>query len=242
MKIDPALKKFLSYARPYRWWIVGATLCGLLKYNIPVLFPWILKDVIDYLLTAASPDISRINFKIIMLILAYFLWTIVTYFRSYLADQAGQRLIFDLRHELYVHLQRMSMGFYENRQIGAIASRLLGDISIAQNTEGAITIDGLDIRNFRLKSLRRQIALVPQEPVLFSGNIYENIIMGKQNAGEDEVWDAAISANAHEFIMEMPKGYQTGIGEGGTKLSGGQRQRIALARAFLKKRAHPHFG
>ncbi|MGA1842432.1 MAG: ABC transporter ATP-binding protein [bacterium] len=493
MKIEPALKKFLSYARPYRWWIVGATLCGLLKYNIPVLFPWILKDVIDYLLTAASPDISRINFKIIMLILAYFLWTIVTYFRSYLADQAGQRLIFDLRHELYVHLQRMSMGFYENRQIGAIASRLLGDISIAQNfvgaaftntimdlsslflitgiifymnwrlalvsisifpfyitcnkffkkrirrtsklaeekmekiaghvheklggisiiqsftcekseehhfftehhayllyrianiknnamaaaiigfltsiapvlvvwfgamqvirgqltvgeltafyaylgmfyqplnrltelniqlanslsaiervyevfstfpeiqnrpdaeeiasvkgeihfngvsfgydqsqttlkdinlkipegsiialvgpsgagkstfvkliprfydvNEGAITIDGLDIRDFQLKSLRRQIALVPQEPVLFSGNIYENIIMGKQNAGEDEVWDAAISANAHEFIMELPKGYQTGIGEGGTKLSGGQRQRIALARAFLK--------
>ncbi len=493
MKIDPSLRKFLSYAKPYRWWIAGATVCGLLKYNIPILFPWILKDVINHLLATSPPVASYINRRIIALLLIYTFWTLITYYRSYLADQAGQRLIFDLRHELYVHLQRMSLGFYEKRQVGSIASRLLSDIAIAQNfvgavftntlmdasalllitvvlfmmnwrlalvsiivfplyvisnkffkkrirttsrlaqqkmeeisgqvheklggismiqsytrekaeeqhfvnenrtyllyrianiknnalalaiigfltsiapilvvwfgamqviqknltvgelaafyaylgmfyqplnrltelnillansqsaierifdlfntapeivnrpnakevarvkgeirfsevsfgydssrmvlrnidlhipagkivalvgrsgagkstfvkliprfydvTEGSITLDGRDIRDYRLISLRRQIALVPQEPILFSGNIYENILMGKEEAGDDEVQTAARLANAHEFIEQLPKGYQTEIGEGGVKLSGGQRQRVALARAFLK--------
>jgi len=493
MKIDPSLRKFLSYAKPYRWWIAGATVCGLLKYNIPILFPWILKDVINHLLSMSPPVISYINKRIIALLLIYIFWTLITYYRSYLADQAGQRLIFDLRHELYAHLQRMSLGFYEKRQVGSIASRLLSDISIAQNfvgavftntlmdasalllitvvlflmswrlalvsiivfplyvvsnkffkkrirttsrlaqqkmeeisgqvheklggismiqsytrekaeeqhffnenrtyllyrianirnnalalsvigfltaiapilvvwfgamqviqknltvgelaafyaylgmfyqplnrltelnillansqsaierifdlfntapeivnrpnakevarvrgeirfsdvsfgydssrivlrninlnipagkiialvgrsgagkssfvkliprfydvAEGSINLDGLDIRDYRLISLRRQVALVPQEPILFSGNIYENILMGKEEAGDDEVQTAAVLANAHEFIEQLPKEYQTEIGEGGAKLSGGQRQRVALARAFLK--------
>jgi ABC-type multidrug transport system fused ATPase/permease subunit len=493
MPIDPSLKKFLSYAKPYRWWIAGATACGLLKYNIPILFPWILKDIINHLLSASPPVPSYINRRIIALALIYLFWAVITYFRSYLADKAGQKLVFDLRHELYVHLQRMSLGFYEKRQVGAIASRLLSDISIAQNfvgaaftnslmdasalllitiilftmnwrlalvsvivfplyvasnkffkkrirttsrlaqqkmeeisgqvheklggiamiqsytrekaeaeqffnenlvylqhrianirnnalalsvvgfltsvapivvvwygamqviqknlsvgglvafyaylgmfyqplnrlselniqlansrsaierifelfnlapevvnrpgakdiarvrgeikfsdvnfgydparhvlkninlpipagrvvalvgrsgagkstfvkllsrfydvTEGTVAIDGLDIRDYKLQSLRRQIALVPQEPILFSGSVHENILMGKEDARDDEVRTAAVSANAHDFVSRMPKGYQTEIGEGGARLSGGQRQRIALARAFLK--------
>jgi len=493
MKIDPALKTFLSYAKPYRWWIAGATACGLLKYNIPVLFPWIFKDVINHLLSSSPPVAAFINRKIIALCLIYIFWTVITYYRSFLADKAGQKLVFDLRHELYVHLQRMSLGFYEKRQVGAIASRLLSDISIAQNfvgaaftnslmdasalllitivlfamnwrlalvsivvfplyvasnkffkkrirttsrlaqqkmeeisgqvheklsgiamiqsytrekaeeqqffnenlvylqhrianirnnalalsvigfltsvapvvvvwfgaiqviqknlsvgelvafyaylgmfyqplnrlselniqlansrsaierifelfnlapeivnrpgakdvarvrgeiefssvhfgydparrvlknidlripagkivalvgrsgagkstfvklisrfydvSEGAIALDGLDIRDYCLHSLRRQIALVPQEPILFSGSVHENLLMGKEDARDDDVRAAAVLANAHDFINRLPKGYQTEIGEGGAKLSGGQRQRIALARAFLK--------
>jgi subfamily B ATP-binding cassette protein MsbA len=101
-------------------------------------------------------------------------------------------------------------------------------------SEGYISIDNLDIRDFQLNSLRRQIALVPQEPILFSGNIYENILIGKPEAKEQEVQRAAILANAHGFISQLPKSYQTEIGEGGSKLSGGQRQRVSLARAFLK--------
>jgi subfamily B ATP-binding cassette protein MsbA len=99
---------------------------------------------------------------------------------------------------------------------------------------GSITIDGLDIRDFKLNCLRRHIATVPQEPILFSGTIYENIMFGNSAATEKDVQAAAISANAHDFICKLPNGYQTEIGEGGMKLSGGQRQRIALARAFLK--------
>jgi ABC-type multidrug transport system fused ATPase/permease subunit len=493
MKISPAIKKFLSYARPYRWWIFGATICGLLKYNIPILFPWILKDVINQLLHVSPSTMSFISKRILILLIIYVFWTVITYYRSYLADHAQQRLIFDLRHDLYAHLQRMSLGFYERRQVGSIASRLFADISLAQNfvgaaftntlmdstsllfisimlfvmnwrlavvsiavfpayvalnrrfkkkirsssrlaqekmeeisghvherlggisiiqsytrekaeeqhffqenkeylqyrisgiknnaialaiigfltyvapvivlwygavqviqgrltvgelaafyaylgmfyqplnrlaelnialansqsaierifelfntspeitdhpqaaakervggeirfsgvsfeyepsqrilnsvslhispgstialvgrsgagkstfikliprfyevTEGSITIDGTDIRNFRLQSLRRQIALVSQEPILFSGDIYENILIGRPDATENEVRAAAISAHAHNFIMDFPNGYQTEIGEGGIKLSGGQKQRIALARAFLK--------
>lgn len=493
MKINPAIKKFLSYARPYRWWIIGATVCGLLKYNIPILFPWILKDVINRLLKPTPSTMSFIGQKILILAVFYIFWTVITYYRSYLADHAQQRLIFDLRHELYGHLQRMSLSFFERRQVGSIASRLFSDISLAQNfvgaaftntlmdstslllisillfimnwrlavvsiavfpayimlnkhfkkkirrasrlaqekmeeisghvherlggisiiqsytrekaeeqhffeenkeylryrvssiksnalalaiigfltyiapviviwfgatqvirgrltvgelaafyaylgmfyqplnrltelnislansqsaierifelfdtspeiidrpqavaiervggeirfsgvsfeyepslrilnnvsiqipanstialvgrsgagkstfvkliprfydvTEGSITVDGKDIRDFLLQSLRRQIALVSQEPILFSGDLYENILIGRPDANEREVKEAAISAHAHDFIIDFPDSYQTEIGEGGVKLSGGQKQRIALARAFLK--------
>ncbi len=491
--INPALKKFLFYVRPYRWVIVGATVCGLLKYNIPLIFPLVLKNIIDHLLSPASYDTAKLHPVMISLTLLYLCYAAATYFRSYFADQTGQRIIFDLRHELYVHLQRMSLSFYEKRQVGAIASRLLGDIASAQNFVGAaftntimdassiflisfflfrmnwrlalvsiailpfyvflnkyfksrikktsqlaqrkmeeisgnvheklggistiqsytrekaeeklffqdnreylsyqlknvkhnasalsiigfltsiapvlvvwygaiqvihghltvgeltafyaylgmfyvplnrltelnillansqsamerisevfsitpdvtnrpdakeiktirgeikfshvhfayepsktvlkdvslsipagrtvalvgpsgagkstfakliprfydvssgrITIDDVDIRDFKLSCLRRHIATVPQEPILFSGTIYENIVLGSPAAKDEDVQAAAISANAHNFIRKLPGGYQTEIGEGGLRLSGGQRQRIALARAFLK--------
>ncbi|MCF6157298.1 MAG: ABC transporter ATP-binding protein [wastewater metagenome] len=487
------LGKFFSYIKPYRWFLVAATLCGLLKYNIPLVFPWIFKDVIDHLLSPSTYNVTQFHYTMMGMIGLYVLWSVFTYLRSYFADRAGQRLIFDLRHELYVHLQRMSLGFYEKRQVGSVSSRLLSDISIAQNFVGAaftntimdasslvfitvllfhmnwrlalvsisvfpfyvvlnkyfklrirktsllaqkkmeeisgnlheklggistiqsytrekaeerlffqdnreylayqleninnnataisvigfltsfapvlvvwygalqvihghltvgeltafyaylgmfynplnrltelnillanshsaierifevlntspevvdspiakeygpikgeikftnvhfaydstknalkninlhipagttvalvgpsgagkstfvkliprfydiasgrITIDGWDIQDFKLNCLRRQIATVPQEPILFSGTIYENILFGKPNATEEEVQESAISANAHEFICKLPDGYQTEIGEGGLKLSGGQKQRISLARAFIK--------
>ena len=99
---------------------------------------------------------------------------------------------------------------------------------------GVVTIDGIDVREFHLQSLRQQIALVPQDPILFSGNVEENILMGKSSARAEEIKEAAQAANAHEFIARLPQGYLTEIGEGGVKLSGGQKQRLALARAFLK--------
>lgn len=492
-RINPAIRKFLSYARPYRGMIILATVFGLLKYNIPVIFPWFLKDIIDYLLSAPSPSLTKVHADVLLLFLCFVVWAIVTFYRSYLADQAGQRLIFDLRHELYVHLQRMSLSFFEKRQVGSIASRLLGDIALAQNfvgaaftntamdlssllliaillvsmnwelavvalaifplyvflnkhfkgkirstsqlaqqtmeaisgdvheklggiyviqaythekleeqrffqksrsylgyrmaniknnalaaatvgfltsiapvfviwygaaqvigghltvgelaafyaylgmfyqplnrltdlnlmlanshaaidrvyeffalttdiveqpdarklegvrgdilfqevcfgyepespilkeidlevpsgsvvalvgrsgagkstfvkliprfydvNQGAIRIDGVDVRDIQLRFLRRQIVLVPQEPILFSGTIFENIMMGKPDASPQQVEQACDSANALEFITRLPKGVQTEIGEGGARLSGGQKQRIALARAFLK--------
>ncbi len=101
-------------------------------------------------------------------------------------------------------------------------------------TGGAIVIDGLDIRDVTLNSLRSQIGIVPQETLLFSTSIMENIRYGRLDATDDEVIEAARSANAHEFIEQMPEGYATVIGERGLALSGGQRQRIAIARAILK--------
>ncbi len=101
-------------------------------------------------------------------------------------------------------------------------------------TKGRLTLDGVDIRRLRLMDLRRQIALVPQETLLFSGSIEENIRYGNPQASQAEVIEAAKAANAHEFISAFPQGYQTLVGERGVKLSGGQRQRIAIARALLK--------
>ncbi|MGD9676281.1 MAG: ABC transporter ATP-binding protein [Candidatus Bipolaricaulia bacterium] len=101
-------------------------------------------------------------------------------------------------------------------------------------TGGAITLDGRDIRDLTLESLRRQTSLVLQEVFLFHGSVRENILFGRPGATEEEMMSAARVANAHEFITELPEKYDTMIGERGVKLSGGQRQRLAIARAVLK--------
>lgn len=99
---------------------------------------------------------------------------------------------------------------------------------------GELLIDNQDIKNVTIKSLRSKIALVSQEPILFDDTVRENICYGKKSASEDEIISAAKSAAAHEFISELPDGYDTIIGEKGFSLSGGQKQRISIARAFLK--------
>lgn len=101
-------------------------------------------------------------------------------------------------------------------------------------TGGRIMIDGRDIRSVTLKSLRDQIGMVQQDVYLFAGTIFENIQYGKPGATREEVIEAAKNANAHEFIMAFPDGYDTDIGQRGIKLSGGQKQRLSIARVFLK--------
>ena len=101
-------------------------------------------------------------------------------------------------------------------------------------TAGSIKIDGIDIRNVKIKSLREQIGVVPQETMLFSGTVKDNIRYGRLDATDEEIVNAAKAANAHNFIMDLADGYDTKIGERGITLSGGQRQRMAIARAILK--------
>jgi subfamily B ATP-binding cassette protein MsbA len=101
-------------------------------------------------------------------------------------------------------------------------------------TAGRITVDGHDIRQVQMRSLREQIGIVPQETALFSGNVRDNIAYGKLEASQEQIEAAARAANAHDFILELSQGYDTPVGERGVKLSGGQRQRIAIARAILK--------
>ncbi len=100
--------------------------------------------------------------------------------------------------------------------------------------EGVIEIDGHDVRDVTLDSLREQIGIVPQETMLFSSSVRENIRYGRLDATDEEIEEAARAANAEEFILQLPQGYETKIGERGLNLSGGQRQRIAIARAILK--------
>jgi ATP-binding cassette subfamily B protein len=101
-------------------------------------------------------------------------------------------------------------------------------------TAGQILLDGVDLRDYKLADLRNQFAIVLQDSVLFSASIAENIAYARPGAGEAEVIAAAKAAGAHEFIVGLPQGYDTLVGERGMRLSGGERQRIALARAFLK--------
>ncbi|GKV57127.1 putative multidrug export ATP-binding/permease protein YgaD [Sporosarcina sp. NCCP-2222] len=101
-------------------------------------------------------------------------------------------------------------------------------------SSGAIRIDGHDVRDIQLKSLRNQIGIVLQDNILFSDSVRSNIMMGNPDATEEEVIAAAKAANAHDFIESLPEGYDTKVGERGVKLSGGQKQRIAIARVFLK--------
>jgi subfamily B ATP-binding cassette protein MsbA len=99
---------------------------------------------------------------------------------------------------------------------------------------GSVRIDGHDVRSVKLADLRRNIAIVSQDPVLFNDTIYNNLLLGRENATREEVIAAAVSAHADEFIRAFPEGYDTMVGERGALLSGGQKQRIALARAFLR--------
>jgi len=101
-------------------------------------------------------------------------------------------------------------------------------------TDGSIKVDGIDIRDVEARSLRNNIGMVLQDNILFGDTVAMNIRMGNPNATDDEVIDAAKAANAHDFIMELPEGYNTMVGERGVKLSGGQKQRVAIARVFLK--------
>ncbi|MET1034820.1 MAG: ABC transporter ATP-binding protein [Arthrobacter sp.] len=105
---------------------------------------------------------------------------------------------------------------------------------LIEPSAGSVTLDGLDLRRITLASLRSQVSLVPQESVLFSGTIRDNIRYGRLDATEEQIMDAARSAQAHDFIHEFPDAYDTVLGERGGTLSGGQRQRIAIARAILR--------
>lgn len=101
-------------------------------------------------------------------------------------------------------------------------------------TDGSVKLDGMDVRKLKLKDLRRQIGIVQQDVYLFAGTVMDNIRYGKPEATDEEVIRAAIAANAHEFIKNLPRGYDTDIGQRGVKLSGGQKQRLSIARVFLK--------
>ncbi|MGO1478543.1 ABC transporter ATP-binding protein, partial [Senegalia sp. (in: firmicutes)] len=100
--------------------------------------------------------------------------------------------------------------------------------------EGSVTIDDIDIKKIKIKSLRENIGFVQQDVFLFTGTIEENILYGRSDATHEEVIDAAKNSNIHDFIMTLPNGYKTYIGEKGVRLSGGQKQRISIARVFLK--------
>ena len=138
-------------------------------------------------------------------------------------------------------LDDISFTINKGENIAIVGSSGVGKTTISnliprfyEVSEGAILIDGTDIRDIKQKSLRDNIGIVQQEVYLFSGTIYENIVYGKKDASFEDVKKAAEMAGAYDFIMELPDKFDTYIGERGTKLSGGQKQRISIARVFLK--------
>ncbi|ESW34768.1 hypothetical protein PHAVU_001G179300 [Phaseolus vulgaris] len=156
----------------------------------------------------------------------------------------------ELKHVDFVYPTRPDMPVFRDLSLRARAGKTLAlvgpsgcgkssVIALIQRfydpTSGRVMIDGKDIRKYNLKSLRRHISVVPQEPCLFATTIYENIAYGHESATEAEIIEAATLANAHKFISALPDGYKTFVGERGVQLSGGQKQRIAVARAFVRK-------
>lgn len=138
-------------------------------------------------------------------------------------------------------LENISFNITHGKTIALVGASGAGKSTIADLiprfhdvTEGAILIDGQDLRNLKIHALRQLIGMVSQDPILFNDTIYNNITLGTGGATEQQVIEAAKVANAHEFIINKEDGYQTLVGDRGTKLSGGQRQRITIARAILK--------
>ena len=139
-------------------------------------------------------------------------------------------------------LRSISLGVEAGERVAVVGSSGAGKSTLVNliprfydPADGVVEIDGRDVRNLKLRSLRRQIGLVPQETVLFIGTIRDNIAYARPEATQTEVVAAAKIANAHEFILSLPKSYETVLGEDGVQLSGGQRQRLAIARAVLTK-------
>ena len=137
-------------------------------------------------------------------------------------------------------LRGVSLDVYAGKAVALVGSSGAGKTTLTSLlqrfhdvTGGAVLFDGVDVRHVRLSELRRQIAIVSQEPVLFSGTIAENIAYGRPGASQADIETAAQDAHAHDFIRAFPLGYQTLVGERGVQLSGGQRQRVAIARALL---------
>lgn len=135
----------------------------------------------------------------------------------------------------------LSLSVQPGQVIGVVGPSGAGKSTIASllprfyNVDsGVIRVDGIDITTVTLDSLREQVGIVPQETLLFNGSVYDNIKYGRLDATEEEIVAAAKAANAHDFILKLPQGYQTMLGDRGVNISGGQRQRIAIARAILK--------
>jgi ATP-binding cassette, subfamily B, putative efflux pump len=137
-----SLHRFLAYVAPYRAIIALATACGVVRYLIPLVLPWSLKIVVDEFLvpTGARPR-TQLHLLIAGLIGLYVVYGIVSYWRSYLAGLAGHRLIFDLRRDLYLHIQRMSLSFFERQRVGAVVARMTSDIASAQSFVGAAFVN-----------------------------------------------------------------------------------------------------
>jgi len=138
-------------------------------------------------------------------------------------------------------LKNVSLNIKVGEYIALVGSSGVGKTTLCsliprfyEVTDGEILLDGKDIRDIRLRSLRRNIGVVQQDVYLFAGTVSDNICYGKLNAGMEEIIEAAKKANAHDFIMALPDGYDTDIGQRGVKLSGGQKQRLSIARVFLK--------
>ena len=148
---------------------------------------------------------------------------------SFLYDESQQGL-----HDLSFHVSA-------GTRVGIVGATGAGKTTLLNllmrfydPSEGMVLLDGIGIQKYRIADLRRQFAVVLQEPVLFAASIAENIAYGKPDASDEEIMAAATAAASHEFISALPDGYETQVGERGSRLSGGERQRISLARAFLR--------
>lgn len=138
-------------------------------------------------------------------------------------------------------LKNLSMDIKAGDYIALVGSSGVGKTTLCsliprfyEACEGEVLLDGVNIQDIKLDSLRKSVGVVHQEVYLFTGTVLDNIRYGKPDASEDEIIEAAKKANAHEFIMKLPNGYNTDIGQRGVKLSGGQKQRLSIARVFLK--------
>lgn len=139
-------------------------------------------------------------------------------------------------------LKNINLSILPGETVGIIGSTGSGKSTLINliprfydTTSGTVKVDGLDVKEFDLKALREKIAIVPQKTVLFTGSIKDNIKWGKEEASDDEIISSAKISQAHDFIINLPEGYNTELGQGGVNLSGGQKQRISIARALIRK-------
>ena len=200
------LWRFLSYVRPYRFLITLGIGCGIIRYLIPLVLPWTLKILVDdFLGPLNQKPHTELHWLMIGLCILYVIYAIVSYFRSYLAGLAGHRIIFDLRHELYLRVQRMSLSFFDREKIGAVVARMTSDIGSAQNFVGSALVNtAMDLScvisiivvlfTTHLKLALISLAVIPFYAV--SNHCLTKRIKAKSRAIHDQLQE--ISGDLHE--------------------------------------------
>lgn len=243
------LLELMTFIRPYKLKVVAALIALVFTASLTLAVGQGVRALIDQ--GFAQQSIEELNSAIVFILLITLLISVGTFFRFYLVSSVGERVSADVTFEAVnfhypsrpdqAALSQLNLAVEEGKVLALVGPSGVGKTTLFELLQrfydpqsGRVTLGGVDVRDFTPSDLRQRMALVPQQPALFSHDVFHNIRYGNPQATDEQVIAAAKQAHAHEFIVNLPQGYNSFLGERGVRLSGGQRQRIAIARAILK--------
>ena len=241
------LRTLLSLFKGHYGALAGSVFFFIIKHSPTWVLPIVTANIINAV-TDHNGNITKILILNTILMIVFLVQNIPTnYIHTWLYAKTVRTVEKELREALVCKLQQLSITYHKEMQSGRLQSKIMRDVEQIQNLASQIFIslltiilnigvlvDGNDLMELDLHSYRKQIAVVPQQSILFTGTLRENITYGSESISEEQLWNVIRAANLEEVVQKLPDGLDTMITEHGENLSGGQRQRISIARAFLR--------